>query len=332
LPELERRGEDREPTESYDVKAMGHESISDTVFDVVGIGASSIDELLWVARYPEADSKVPVLRRARRCGGLGATSLVAAAQLGSRAAFAGILDTDEYSQFVIEALAAKGVHVQHVHVYPGAMPVLSVILLDENQKTRTILYDAGGLVGPEDDWLPTELIVNARVLLVDHLRVDLMIRAARAARDAGTAVVGDIEDAAAPRVTELVEVVDHLVVSSSFAAAFTGVQDPALAAQRLAGPRRSVVVTCGADGSWYLPEDGSQDPVHQPAFPVDVVDTNGCGDVFHGAYASALARGVTLPDRVRFASAAAAISAITPGGQEGIPDTETVTRYLEAQT
>src|ERR1035437_7936294 len=96
LPEPERRGEDREPVpKSYDVKAMGHESISDTVFDVVGIGAASIDELLWVARYPEADSKIPVLRRARRCGGIGATSLVAAAQLGSRAAFAGILDTDE---------------------------------------------------------------------------------------------------------------------------------------------------------------------------------------------------------------------------------------------
>lgn len=311
---------------------MGHESVSDTVFDVVGIGASSIDELLWVARFPEADSKIPVLRRARRCGGLGATSLVAAARLGSRAAFAGILDTDEYSRFVIDALAVKGVHMEHVHVYPGAMPVLSVILLDESQKTRTIIYDIDGMVGPEDDWLPTELIVNARVLLVDHLRIDLMIRAARAARDAGTAVVGDIEDAAAARVAELVGVVDHLVLSSSFAAAFTGEQNPARAAECLAAPGRSVVVTCGADGSWYLPEDGSRDPVHQLAFPVDAVDTNGCGDVFHGAYASALARGLALPDRVRFASAAAAISAITPGGQEGIPDLETVTRYLEART
>lgn len=311
---------------------MGHEAVSDTVFDVVGLGASSIDELLWVARYPEADSKIPVLRRARRCGGLGATSLVAAARLGSRTAFAGILDTDEYSLFVIDALGAKGVHTEHVHVFPGAMPVLSVILLDESQKTRTIIYDSGGIVGPEDDWLPTELLVNARVLLVDFLRIDLMIRAARVARDAGTAVVGDIEDASAPRVAELVDLVDHLVLSSSFATAFTGERNPARAAERLAAPGRSVVVTCGADGSWYLPEDGSRDPVHQPAFPVDAVDTNGCGDVFHGAYASALARGLALPDRVRFASAVAAISAITPGGQEGIPDLETVTRYLEERT
>jgi sugar/nucleoside kinase (ribokinase family) len=212
------------------------------------------------------------------------------------------------------------------------MPVLSVILLDESRKTRTIIYDSGGIVGPEDDWLPTELLVNARVLLVDYLRIDLMIRAARVARAAGTAVVGDLEDASAPRVAELLELVDHLVLSSSFAAAFTGERSPARAAECLAAPGRTVVVTCGADGSWYLPEAGPRDPVHQPAFLVDAVDTNGCGDVFHGAYASALARGLALPDRVRFASAAAAISATTPGGQEGIPDLETVTRYLEEQT
>lgn len=309
--------------------AMRPDAASDTVFDVVGLGASSIDELLWVARFPEADSKIPVLRRARHCGGLGATSLVAAARLGSRAAYAGILGTDQHSQFVIDALGAQGVHTEHVHIFPGAMPVLSVILLDEDRQTRTIIYDDGGLVGPEDDWLPIDLLVNARVLLVDYLRIDLMIRAARGARAAGAAVVGDIEDASALRVAELMVLVDHVVMSISSATAFTGERSPARAAERLAAPGRSVVVTCGADGSWYLPEGGSSEPVHQPAFPVDAVDTNGCGDVFHGAYASALARGLALPDRVRFASVAAAISATTPGGQEGIPDLETVARHLE---
>ena len=59
--------------------------------------------------------------------------------------------------------------------------------------------------GPEADWLPIDLLAHSRVLLVDDLRIDLMIRAARAARDAGTAVVGDIEDASAARIGELVD-------------------------------------------------------------------------------------------------------------------------------
>jgi sulfofructose kinase len=325
-----RAGTSAAERDAHKVTFVWRGAARETTYDVVGLGASAIDELLWVGSFPQADSKIPVLRRARRCGGVGATSLVAAARLGSRTAYAGVLGTGENSQFVIDALGAKGVDTRYVHSYPGAGPVLSVILLDESHKTRTILYDVGGMVGPEDDWLPSDLVANARVLLLDYLRIDLMIRAAGFARDSGTAAVVDLEDASVPRVGELVDLVDHLVVSSSFAAGITGKQSPAEAVGCLAVvPGRSVVVTCGADGAWYMPEDGSGRPVHQPAFAVNAVDTNGCGDVFHGAYASALARGLPLHERVRFASAVAAVAATNAGGQEGIPDLETVNRFLE---
>ena len=58
---------------------------------------------------------------------------------------------------------------------------------------------------------------------------------------------------------------------------------------------------------------------HRPAYPVEVVDTTGCGDVFHGVYAATLARGFDLAARIRWASAAAAIKATACGGQSGIP-------------
>jgi sugar/nucleoside kinase (ribokinase family) len=94
--------------------------------------------------------------------------------------------------------------------------------------------------------------------------------------------------------------------------------------------RRAVVVTCGADGCWYLEEAGAS-PRHQPAYPVRVADTTGCGDVFHGAYASALVRGAGLAERVRFAAAAAALKATRPGGQEGIPTRAEVEAFLAMQ-
>ena len=88
-------------------------------------------------------------------------------------------------------------------------------------------------------------------------------------------------------------------------------------------------MTCGADGCWYLGGDDPQAPCHQPAMPVTVVDTTGCGDVFHGAYAAGLAKGLALPDRVRLASAAAALKATQRGGQGGIPTRSAVTRFLK---
>ena len=76
---------------------------------------------------------------------------------------------------------------------------------------------------------------------------------------------------------------------------------------------------------------GPESPIHHPAFPVKVVDTTGCGDVFHGAYAAGLVLGMTLSERVRVASAAAALKAVRAGGQEGIPNLDTVQAFLKGE-
>jgi len=298
-------------------------------FDVAALGSAAVDELVWVGAYPSADTKVPVLRRARLCGGVSATALVAASRLGARAAYAGILGRSESSQFVLDALHGAGVDTSYVCDYPGATPAVSVIVLDETHKTRTILYDISGFTGPDDDWLPAALLRHTRLFMVDNFRMDLTIRAAHMARDAGAAILGDLEDPTVARRDELLALVDHLIVSRDYASAVTGETDPRRAALKLHSPGRVVVVTCGADGACYVGDDPPQEVVHQPAFAVEAVDTNGCGDVFHGAYAAALVRGLTLGERVQFASAVAALFATTPTGQQGIPNTADVDRFLK---
>ena len=58
----------------------------DKKVDVLGLGYTAVDELLYLDSYPAADTKSPVRRRERHCGGLAATALVAAARLGCRCA------------------------------------------------------------------------------------------------------------------------------------------------------------------------------------------------------------------------------------------------------
>ena len=296
--------------------------------DVLGLGCTAIDDLLYVASYPAADTKMPVRRRERHGGGLTATALVAAARLGSRCAFAGVLGDDELSRFVENRFREEGIDTQHVRHRAGARPVYALIIVDESSKSRTILYDLEGAFGAEPDWPAEEVIRSARVLFVDHFGVEGMTRAARVARGAGTAVVADLESDEHPGFAGLVKIVDHLIVSSDFAARLTGERDPAEAARRLWSPgRRATVVTGGDRGCWYLGE-AAAGTRHQPAFAVDVVDTTGCGDVFHGAYASALARGLELEARIRFAAAAAALKATRRGGQAGIPTRSVVEEFL----
>jgi sugar/nucleoside kinase (ribokinase family) len=90
--------------------------------------------------------------------------------------------------------------------------------------------------------------------------------------------------------------------------------------------KQLVAVTDGANGCWYA--TSPEDIHHQPAFPVHAQDTTGCGDVFHGAYAAALAQGLNPAERIRLASAAAALKASRPGGQAGVPHRSEVEALL----
>jgi sugar/nucleoside kinase (ribokinase family) len=125
--------------------------------------------------------------------------------------------------------------------------------------------------------------------------------------------------------------VDHLIVGRAFAAAVTGEDEPAAAAAALARMRAGKAlsaVTAGAQGCWYVQADGRAG--HQPALCVDVVDTTGCGDVFHGAYAAELARGESTEQALRVAAVMAGIKATRPGGRQGIPDRAEVEARLHS--
>jgi len=298
--------------------------------DILGLGAVAIDDLIYVESYPPPNVKTHVLQRERQCGGLTATALVAASRLGSRCAYAGRLGEDELSRFAIQTLEQEGIDLSHLARHPDARPIHSIIIVGRNPQTRNIFPFFEGVTGAHPEWPKTEVIRSARVLFVDSLGVEGMIRAARIAREAGIPVVADLENDRSPLFAELVALVDHLIIPWDFAQKRTGKTDPSTAVRALwQQAPKTIVITCGEEGSWFLCEADAGKPQHQPAFSVEVVDTTGCGDVFHGAYASALARGLGLRERVRFASAAAALKATQRGGQAGIPTRSTVEKFLE---
>ncbi|MBU4272013.1 MAG: permease [Planctomycetes bacterium] len=298
-------------------------------FDILGLGSTAVDELLYVDAYPAADAKVPVRRRERHCGGLTATALVAAARMGCRCAYAGTLGDDEQSQFVLQRFREEGIDVTHLRRRPDARPIHSTVIVDQGGQTRTILYDLNGMVGADSNWPQDGLIRAARVLFVDHCGVEGMIRATRVARDARIPVVADFESAEDPLFPELLGLVDHLVLSRDFALEASGQTEPAAAARELWAPeRRAVVVTCGREGCWYVTDQQPGVSRRQPALDIEAVDTTGCGDVFHGAYAAALVHGLDVPGAVRFASVAAGLKATRRGGQAGIPTRAAVERQM----
>ena len=303
----------------------------DERYDILGLGCVAIDDLLYVDAYPAADTKVQVQRRERQCGGLTGTALVAAARMGAKCVYAGTLGDDELSQLVLHRLSAEGVDVSHAKRVPGARPIHSVVIVDQSRRTRTIFFDLHNVLGAQVDWPEESLIRTARVLYVDHFGMEGMIRAARIARSARIPVVADFESGDRPEFAELCGLVDHLILSHEFAETLTA-SGPSEAAQKLwTDDRAAVIITCGADGAWYVSAANPRSSERYPAFPVTPVDTTGCGDVFHGVYAWALARGFDMRERLRYAAAAAALKATQRGGQAGIPDRAAVEAYLKGE-
>ena len=302
-------------------------------FDVLGFGAVAVDDLLYVDEYPAAERKVRVRHRQRQCGGLTGTALVAAARLGAKAGYVGVLGEDELSAVIAECFRREGIDLTHSVHRPDALPAHSTIIVDQTRNTRTIFASLDGAIGADPELPPAAVIRSAGVLLVDHHGLDGTLRAVRIARSSGIPVVADFERNPGAPFEELLRLVDHLIVSEGFARELTGEGDPAAAAVKLwNADRQAVVITSGASGCWYVSgadNPGGVHPRHFPAFSIEVIDTTGCGDVFHGAYAAGLAENLAIRQCVELASATAALKATKRGGQAGIPDRETVAEFLK---
>jgi sulfofructose kinase len=297
------------------------------MYDVLGLGAVAVDDLLYVDEFPRPDGKTPVRAQERAGGGLAGTALVAAARLGARAGFCAVLGEDELSRFTLDELAREGVDTTPVIRRPGARPIHSVVIVCRGTPDRSILYSYAGVQPPTAADLPESLVAAARVLLVDHSVAGVACHAARHARAHGIPVVADVELANFPEQEAFLDSIDHLIVNLEWARRLSGAGSAAACAEALlVRGHTAVVVTQGAAGSVYA--ERGQSAVSVPVLPIAAVDTTGCGDVFHGAYAACLAAGGDVPTAVRWATVAAGLKTRQPGGRAGIPTRADVEAHL----
>lgn len=288
------------------------------LWDILGIGSAAVDEVLTVDHFPQPDEKIAIQRQMRRAGGQTATALVAASRQGACAAYCSPLGSDERSQFITMELERAGVDCS-MQITPGCPPISAVVIVDSTGGTRTILYNTRDFQEPSAVDILLEWVAASRVVFVDQNMPRCGLRAARMARARGIPVIADIEKVDTPEQQALLDAVDHLVVSLNFARCLTGLREVADVLRALLTPTRAVcVLTDGPRGCWVGEPDTH--PLHLPSHPVTVRDTTGCGDIFHGVYAAAIARGEGVPQAAALANAAAAISAANGAGWGAIPD------------
>lgn len=284
---------------------------------VVCLGLSALDHVWRVDALPAASGavKTRALDFDTIGGGMAATASVTVARLGGRAMFWGRAGDDAAGRLMRDALAAEGVDVAGFRLFAEGRSSVSGVMVRGDGERQIVNFRGGGL--PADpSWLPLAGIGDAAAVLADPRWPEGAAAVFAAARRAGVPTVLDADMADAAVFEALLPLTDHALFSEPALAQFAGT-DRHAALDTVAGfGCRVAAVTRGADGvDWR--EAGARR--HRPAFTVDVVDTTGAGDVFHGAYALAVGAGSGVVGAMDFASAVAALKCTRPGGRAGIP-------------
>ena len=297
-------------------------------FDVVGVGINVIDYLFRIPHFPEPDTKMDARGATIQGGGLTATAMVACARLGLKTRYIGKFGDDGIGRMAREELAREKLDLVASVTASGVPNRFFVVMVEEGTGRRTILRqrDTRIWLRPED--LTPETVCAGRVLHLDGYEGDAALRAARYAKAAGIPVSVDAEEPTQYR-EELFALSDILIVGLRFGRELTDATDPDGILEGLArlGPTY-VGLTLGEAGS-LLRHRG--ETVKAAGFPVDVVDTTGAGDVFHGAFLYGLLQGWEAGDILRFANAVSALKCTRLGGRAGIPTLTEVQEFLGAR-
>ncbi len=259
-------------------------------------------------------------------GGPAANAAVTIATLGGSSRLITRLAADAVGDSILSGIELRGVDVSRVRRVPGAVSPVSTVIVDGHGE-RTIvnhtddrLFEGSGTVEAHD-------MIDSQAVLVDLRWHEGALSAIGHANDLGIPSVVDFDLTTTGSHDDIVDSASHLIFSQLALAQLTGHTDIDRALASVADTTDAFTgVTLGSEGFRWL-EGGMVRKF--PGFHVDVVNTLGAGDVFHGAFALGLAENRAIEDVIRLSSAAAALKCTRRDPGEGFPTREDVANLLE---
>ena len=284
--------------------------------DVVGVGTNSVDRVLALpsALHTVAESgKARMEARHLFCGGQTATAICACAAFGLSTRYVGVFGSDENGRLMRRTMEDRGIDVTHAAESDG--PNRDAVILVDPDGRRTVIWHR-----PDHLDLPPERLrpeaLDARVMHVDDDDPLLALNAARLASTSRIAITTDLEHVT-DSTEELIATVTYPIFEQHAPGKLTGESDPERGLRKLRRLTPNLLcITLGEKGAVAL----EGDHFHiAPAFEVNVVDNTGAGDVFRAAFIYGLLQGWGVPERLRFANAAAAVSCTRLGAIPSVP-------------
>src|SRR5512144_626043 len=294
---------------------------------VLCLGMSALDAIYRVPRIPASGTKVLASAYTECGGGMAANASVAVARLGGEAHYWGRVGGDDLGRRIVAELAGEGVVTSAVRRVDGCVSPSAAILVADDGERLVCAYNDPSL-DSDPSWLPQASIAGFDAVLADvrwPAGAALVLDHARAT---GIPAVFDADVGPVADILGLARRATHVAFSGPGLSLASGTDDAGAALRRMATEVPGLVgVTLGENGFLYL-ENGVERRV--PAPQVDAIDTLAAGDVWHGAFALALAERSSIDAAARFANVAAAIKCTRFGGRRGAPRRAEVENWIAA--
>ncbi|OIA98920.1 ribokinase [Paenibacillus sp. LC231] len=280
---------------------------------IVVIGSASMDLVVTSTKRPGAGETVLGDSFKTVLGGKGANQAVAAARLGAEVNMIGCVGEDSFGEMILSNLKSNGVMTDYVEPVTGMESGTAHIILAEGDNSIVVVKAANDRITPEYVDQAAEVIQAADIVLIQQeIPEETVIHVSELCAKYQVPLMLNPAPAR-PVPSSVIERAAYITPNEHEAAILFG--DEPLGDVLRRYPNK-LIVTEGKRGVRYF--DGLQEVV-VPGYKVEAVDTTGAGDTFNGAFAVALAEGMSLPDSLKFANRAASLSVMKFGAQGGMP-------------
>lgn len=253
-------------------------------------------------------------------GGCAVNTATVLARLGIPVEVAGKVGEDAFGDFLVAALARRGIGHGGVRRDPAVGTSATMVMVSPDGERRFVHYIGANAryTAPDVDMAQVEgaaiLHVAGSLVLpgIDGHPTAELLRHAQAA--GVTTFLDTVWDATGgwAKMLPCLPYIDYFVPSLPEAQAITGREEPEAVAQALRQHGvGTVALKMGEQGSLVMTQDGVAR--HLPAFAVDAVDATGAGDCFAAGFIAGVWLGWTLDETQRLANATGALSVMGVG-------------------
>lgn len=266
-------------------------------------------------------------------GGKGANQAVAAARLGGDVSMVGRVGDDAYGKIFLELFKAEGIHTDCVQALEGFPTGVGLIQINSKAENKIVVIPGANYGYTVDDLLADvhEIIQSEYVVLQLELLHDVTAKTIELCASAGVKLILNPAPAV-PLNKEILSKVTYLTPNETELEILSGIkvdtiEDAKEAVKMLLDIGvEHVVATLGKNGALVGDKDGFR---HISGYEVQAIDTVAAGDSFNGALVTALSKGETLDDAVKYANAVGALTVTKKGAIPSLPTEKEVENFIK---